>query len=212
MKTKALELMRESQRRYHRQCQWVMEEGINVLHSYEETAPQSLSWWDDVGFILGDRRVMVWWIHPRQRYADEIDELSRAQVGERPTGPDIFQHSIPNTRPLGRSRKKIASYTTPPAIGETRRYYDRLGEIRNKLMQQGIEFTVGAHWRRERLPWATGVTLVAPLEVRNKAELKQVADLARRLLRQETTLQAEFPDYQYGRTEWLTEQQLIQPK
>lgn len=53
MKIKRLESMRDSQRVYHRQCRWVMENGIYAPHSYAETPPDALPWWDDVGLILG---------------------------------------------------------------------------------------------------------------------------------------------------------------
>ncbi|WKU20185.1 hypothetical protein [Advenella alkanexedens] len=61
-------------------------------------------------------------------------------------------------------------------------------------------------WQRECLSWATGVDLVAPLEVRNETELENVTDLANRLLRGQTTLENEFPGYAYGREQWLQEQ------
>jgi hypothetical protein len=51
-----------------------------------------------------------------------------------------------------------------------------------------------------------GVSLVAPLDVRNEDELASVANLARRLIRGKTTLNAEFPGYRYGRSDWLREQ------
>lgn len=53
-----------------------------------------------------------------------------------------------------------------------------------------------------------GVSLVAPLEVRDEKELAAVATLARRLMLEQTTLAAEFPDYRYSRADWLSEQKL----
>jgi len=205
MKIKRLERMRDSQRAYHRQCQWVMEDGIYAPHSYAETSPYALSWWDDVGFVLGDRRVIVWWVHPRQRYADEIDERAWSEAGKPPHDGGLFGDFTPNYKRIGRSRKKIVSYTTQPAQGELRQYYGKLDAITKRLQHDGIDFEVSPGWRRERLSWATGVALVAPLEVRNEAELKNVADLARRLLRGETTLEQEFPRYRYGKDQWLAE-------
>ena len=63
-----------------------------------------------------------------------------------------------------------------------------------------------ASWKQERLTWATGVSLVAPLEVRNERELAAVALLARRLLLGQTTLASEFPGYRYRQGDWLREQ------
>lgn len=52
-----------------------------------------------------------------------------------------------------------------------------------------------------------GVNLVAPLEVRNAKELAEVAHLARSLVLQQTTLQQQFPNYFYGRIDWLRDQE-----
>lgn len=205
MKIKRLEHMRESQRTYHRQCQWVMTNGLYVLHLYDETTSDALSWWDDVGFILGDRRVIVWWHHPRQGYADKIEECAWKEAGDVPREGWLFDKSEPVYKRVGRSRKKITSYLRHPAEGELRRYYDRLDVITKRLWHEGIDFEVTPSWHRERLSWATGVGLVAPLEVRNEVELKNVANLALRLLRGEATLDREFPGYRYGKGQWLAE-------
>ncbi len=174
-------------------------------HSYEETSPGALSWWDDVGFILGERRVIVWWKHPRMSYKDEIQDRAWSEAGEPPQEGELFSDSTPNYKQIGRSRKRITSYTTSPPQEELRQYYDNLDAVTKNLQRDGIDFDVHASWRRERLSWATGVALVAPLEVRNEKELKAVADLARCLLRGETSLDREFPDYCYGRNHWLTD-------
>ena len=205
MKIKRLERMRDSQRAFHRRCPWVMKDGIYAPHSYAETPHDALSWWADVGLILGDRRVMVWWIHPRQRYADEIGEQAWTEAGESPGEAGHLDSSQPNYKRVGRARKKVVSYTLQPAQGELRKYYDNLDEITKRLHHNGIDFEVRPSWRHERLPWATGISLVAPLEVRNVEELKRVADLARRLLRGETTLEQEFQGYRYEKTQWLAE-------
>lgn len=205
MKIKRLERMRDLQRAYHRKCQWVMKDGIYAPHSYAETPTDALSWCDDVGLILGDRRVMVWWVHPRQRYADEIEEQAWTEAGEPPHEGGLFDNAKPNYKRVGCSRKKIVSYTRQPARGELRRYYDKLSDIMKRLQHDGIDFEVTPNWRRERLAWAIGVSLVAPLEVRSEGELKNIADLARHLLRNEITLEQEFRDYRYGKDQWLAE-------
>ena len=206
MKQKKFERLREAQKAYHRRCKWVMKNGIYVIHAYDEKQPDALSWCDDVGFILGDRRVMVWWQHPRMKYADELDERAGNEVGESPRNRDFFAGSTPNYKPVGRSRKKIISYTIQPTQEDVEQYYDRLETIRKQLQTEGISFEVKPGWRRERLAWATGVELVAPLEVRNEADLENVVYLANRLLRGQTTLEREFPGYAYGREQWLQEQ------
>ena len=77
-----------------------------------------------------------------------------------------------------------------------------------RMEAEGVDLEVNTSWKRERLNWATGVSLIVPLEVRNEDELAQVASLARQLLLGQTTLQNEFPDFRYGKADWLKEQEV----
>ena len=53
MKNHKQERFGRMQRQYHQQHQWRLgKDGLYIPHSYTETTPDSLSWWDDVGFIL----------------------------------------------------------------------------------------------------------------------------------------------------------------
>ena len=197
------------QRQYHRHHPWRLSQGgLFIPHSYAETKSDGLSWWDDVGFILNGRRVIVWWQHPRQIYSDAIDDQSREEAGDNPGDNWLSDGSTTNYRRVGKSRKKIVSYTSRQPSQEQRKYYDTLRENRERLSRDGIDFEVTTSWKRERLSWATGVSLVVPLEVRNETELALVAKLARRLMLGQTTLEAEFPGYRFGKTDWLHEQDL----
>ena len=99
------------------------------------------------------------------------------------------------------------SYTSRQPSAWQKQYYDRLRDIRARLTTEGIDLDVFTSIEREALTWATGISLVAPLEVRNETELASVALLARRLILGQTTLEAEFPGYCYRRADWLREQE-----
>ena len=73
-------------------------------------------------------------------------------------------------------------------------------------MRDGIDLEVRPSWKWERLSWAMGVTLVAPLEVRNEQEVAEVAHLARNLILRKTTLSQQFPGFVYDRSSWLRDQ------
>lgn len=207
MRNAKFELFRRMQRQYHRSHPWCLSRGgLFISHSYAETKPDSLSWWDDVGFILNKRRVIVWWQHPRHVYADSLDEQSWQEAGDSPQDKWLTEGNTKNYRQVGASRKKIVSYTSRQPSAEQSAYYDLLRTIRERLTTVGIDRDVSTSWKRERLAWATGVGLVAPLEVRNEDELASVALLARRLILGQTTLEAEFPGYCYSRADWLREQ------
>jgi hypothetical protein len=207
MKNARFERFGHMQRQYHRNRPWRLSQGgLFIPHSYVETKPDGLSWWDDVGFILGGRRVIVWWQHPRHVYASAIEDQSFTDAGTDPDEDWLFDSQTTNCKPEGRSRKKVVSYTCRKPSAEQQAYYDRRWGIQERLSGQGIEFEVAASWGRQRLNWATGISLVVPMEVRSATELAIVAKLARRLIPERTTLDAEFPAYRYGKADWLREQ------
>lgn len=207
MKNVKRELFGRMQRQYHRHHPWRLSHGgLYIPHSYADRKPDSLSWWDDVGFILNGRRVIVWWRHPRHVYEDALEEQSWREAGDGPHDDWLTEGSTKNYRRVGASRKKIVSYTCRQPSAEQAQHYDLLRAIRQRLTTEGIDLDVAPSWKRERLTWAIGVSLVAPLEVRNEKDLVSVALLARRLILGETVLTAEFPGYRYSRADWLREQ------
>ncbi len=208
MKNAKMELFVRMQRQYHRHHSWRLSQGgLYIPHSYAEMKPDSLSYWDDVGFILNGRRVIVWWQHPRLVYSDALDAQSWKEAGNGPQDDWLAEGSTKNYRKVGASRKKIVSYTSRQPSAEQKQYYDRLRDIRARLTAEGIDLDVFTSFEREALTWATGISLVAPLEVRNETELASVSLLARRLILGQTTLEAEFPGYCYRRADWLREQE-----
>lgn len=102
MKDQRQERLWRLQREYHRNNPWRLGPGgLFVPHSYAEVKQDALSWWDDVGFILNRRRVIVWWRHPRHVYSDAIEELAQEQAGEFPFDNWLTQGAIPNYRKVG---------------------------------------------------------------------------------------------------------------
>lgn len=207
MKITRLERLAQLQREYHRSHQWRLSQGgLYIPHSYSNMMPNSLSHWDDVGFILNGRRIIVWWQHPRHVYANALEEKAWQEVGDGPRDNWLLDGATKNYKRVGRSRKKLVSYTSRDPSAAQRQHYDLLNATTARLSSEGIDFDVSVSWKWERLKWAMGVSLVAPLEVRNESELVAVANLARSLILGTTTLGAEFPGYRYGRTEWQSEQ------
>ena len=83
MKNVKMERFGLMQRQYHRSHPWRLSQGgLYIPHSYTEVKPDSLSTWDDVGFVLNKRRVMVWWVHPRRIYTDALDAQSWEEAGD----------------------------------------------------------------------------------------------------------------------------------
>nr|WP_314901519.1 hypothetical protein [uncultured Deefgea sp.] len=209
MKNKYQEALRRQMKLHHRQSPWRLSTaGVYIPHDYSEG--RTVSWWDDFGFVLAGRRVMVWWQHPRQQYADEIAVVARQQAGEPPPSVGEFAQGEKIWKKVGRSRKKVAMYRMTPFPAESRAYYAQLRSIETGLQEVGIDFTVLPSLQLKWRDWCLGVELCVPVELRNEADVTALAQWVRRVLQGETSLAAEYGDYQYGRVEWLAEAALRQ--
>ena len=210
MKNPRLESLGRRMREYHQVHPWrLSDQGLFIPHSYQNMSPDDLSYWDDVGFILNGRRFIVWWRHPRHVYAGSIEDMAWQEAGEGPQDNWVFEGGRTLYKRVGKSgrRKKVSGYTCGQPSEAQAQYYAQLRDIEARLTREGIDLVVRPSWTWKRLSWAMGVELVAPLEVRNVTELAQVAQLARQLVLQQTTLAERFPDAVYDRSCWLHEQE-----
>ena len=212
MKNPHYEYLGRRMREYHRTHQWRLSEGgLYAPHAYWNMGPDSLSYWDDVGFILNGRRIIVWWKHPRHLYGEAISSMAWEEAGDGPRDRWLFEGSTKNYKMVGKSskRKKLSSFTSRDPSDAQMQHYAKLQQIEERLTQDGIELSIHPSWKWERLTWGMGVSLVAPMEVRNEKELAEVARLARGLILQKTTLAKEFPDFVYDRASWLRDQAVL---
>lgn len=212
MKNPHYEYLGRRMREYHRTHQWRLSEGgLYIPHAYWDMGPESLSYWDDVGFILNGRRIIVWWKHPRHIYGEAISSMAWEEAGDGPQVRWLFEGGTQNYKKVGKSgqRKKRSSYTSREPSEVQSQHYAKLSQIEERLMRDGIDQEVRTSWKWERLSWAMGVSLVAPMEVRCEKDLAEVARLARALILQQTTLAREFPGFVYDRASWLRDQALL---
>ncbi len=207
MKNKHFEKFGRTAKEHHRNNQWRLNsDGIWAPHLYTEKDQSGLSWWDDAGFILNDRRVIIWWQHPRNVYNDEIHTRSFDLVGPSPkeSAWDELEKNKNYAR-RGKSRKKIISYTLPQLREDTRAWCDALRAAEQNLMDVGIDFDVVPSVKIKRLNWAVGVDIVAPLEIRNEHELAHLVALVKKLIKRQSTIDQEFPNYKYTKVDWLVD-------
>lgn len=210
MKNVYQELTRRRIRQYHANNPWRLQtDGLFVPHAYP--GRRELSWWDDVGFILNGRRVMVWWIHPRMKYADAIEEAAWAEVGEPPTSlcsPADPDSCTKQYERQGRSRKKVVGYKSAPQAAEATDFFNRLDTAQRRIETEGIDLVVRPSMSVKTLDWCLGVELCFPCEVLTEADVVSLAHTVRQMLKsgRSLALVGELPaDYQYGKTEWLAE-------
>lgn len=155
MKNPNRERLRRLMRQYHRHHPWRLEGGFFIPHLYPK--PRELSWWDDIGFILNGRRVMVWWVHPRMEYADTINDMAWKEAGDPPArSADMFASSEKQWKKVGRSRKKVASYLCRPTPDSMQDYYAKLRAIESRMESEGIDLVVHPSISVKRLTWCTG--------------------------------------------------------
>lgn len=206
MKNPHYEFLGRRMREYHRTHQWRLSDGgLYIPHVYGAMESETLSSWDDVGFILNGRRIIVWWQHPRRVYEDTISSMAWEEAGEGPQDDWLFEGAIKSYKAAGKSskRKRLRSFISRAPSEAQAQHYAKLQQIEERLARDGIDLEVRPSWKWKRLNWAMGVTLVAPLEVQNEKELAVVARLARELILQKTTLAREFPDSVYDKASWL---------
>lgn len=210
MKNPRLEALARHMREYHRHHQWRLSAGgLYIPHAYWDMTPESLSGWDDVGFILNGRRYIVGWQHPRSIYYDAIEAMAFDEVGDGPDPNWLFEGATTVYKQVGKAgkRKKPIGHRSRESSEAQIAYYARLRETIDRIANVGINLEVRPSWHWKRMSWAMGVTLIAPMEVRNEEELAQLADLAKRLVLQKTALPDEFPNAIYNRASWLRDQE-----
>lgn len=212
MKNPYIERLRRRMREFHRHHPWKLDSGLYIPHKYPaDHRDTELSWGDDVGFVLNGRRVLVFWRHPRCAYRDGIEAKAMDDVPA-PSGLSAMGTSLlggdvgtKQWRRLGRSRRKVVSTTLAAPSEEWRAFYDAVHKRVSELELAGIDFDVIPSARVGWCSTATTIDLIAPIEVRSEMDVRALAMLAKRLLKREIVIAAEWPGYRYGRSAWLAE-------
>ena len=202
MKNKHIERMRRSMRDFHRHHPWKLDGGLFIPHTYPSA--DTLSWWDDVGFIQGGRRVMVWWVHPRMRYADAIEQKAFEIAGPAPIESPVEQQML--GKPM-RSKRSISCRQSGDfgLSGRLVEYFDQVHAIEDRLRNEGIDHVVTPSLRIRHYSWGTGMDLCGATEIREQADIRNLAAVAKSLIKREIQLADAFPSHGYAREDWLRE-------
>lgn len=207
MKNEHIERLKREAKLFHRaNRQPRFQDGLVVRHLYDKENPQKVSWWDDVGFVLNDYLVNVAWVHPRYAYKDQAEEVAYQACAHlrTPSVDDMFHGEQPNYLKVGKSRKKIASYTMKSHGAPE--YFDALQAAETRIARDPANgITIRPSVTTEWTNWSRFVCLCAPIEVRDVSDLHLLANLVKRLLKRETSLAQEFPAYVYTQKNWITE-------
>lgn len=207
MKNARQEKLRQRMRKYHQHHSWCL--GAGGIYSANHTQiHQPLSWWNDMGFVLNGRRVMVWWTHPRTQYAEAIQDAARTEAGTPPVSTSYLDGTESIWKPVGRSRKKVAVYRCQAAPQEQQIFYNELNRIRQRLETDGIDLDIRPSITVKSYETCFGIDLCIPFEILTHADAIALISLVKSLLKRETTLAKVFPNYHYDRETWLAEANL----
>lgn len=180
-------------------------DGILVHHLYGKSNETKLTWWDDFGFILNDYQVSVAWTHPRCGYLDQTKTLAHETVSKHgnPQYNENFTHEHdPIYKRVGKSRKVVDSYNT--RFFNNSDYFEAVKKEHEKILVSSdliIKPKMNPKWTNH----SRFIYLCAPLEVRNENDLIVLADITRKLLRRETSIDDLFPNYTYSKQNWIDE-------
>ncbi len=204
MKNLYYQSLRQSAKNFHsRQHGDHFEKGIKPQYDYSSKDAAKLTWWDDVTFILNDYRVHVSWSHPRWHYKETI----RSKAFDNVNRVDMFdEHGIENALPqfvkVGKSRKKIASYTMDSLLKPG--MYELLETEEKKLFETNdvkIYPSMTVSWYKD----CRYVEICVPMEIKGAQDLPTLVTLVKSLLSQTTTLSKQFSGYVYTHTNWIEE-------
>lgn len=203
-KNKHYEAKFRGQRLYGARPNQQLTNGIVVMHYYGGE-PKPLSWWDDTGFNLNRRRVMIWWTHPRMNFEDTISDKAYENVPYPANLENRFQDSEKIFKYVGKSgkRKKLSGFRCNTAP-DKRTWYDAL-KAEEARLKQVTDIVITPHYTVDIKDWCRGVSICCPLEVRGIPDLHILCNLVKKLLKGETTLDKEFPNYKYTKEDWAKE-------
>lgn len=177
--------------------------GNALIHCYDN--PHDMGWWDDVAFKLGSQVVMVWWIHPRMAFSDQTKDIAYNLLPPAPEF-DAFKRSTPNYKRVGKNkkRKKIVSYTMAPVHKSWTDWADDWDKATEQV-RRTTDLVIRPSIKVEQLSWCRGVSLCIPEEAIDAPSVEKVAEIAKKLLRGETTLEELYPDYTYTRHDYAAD-------
>ena len=207
MKNRKFERNRKLQKQYGATHSQRMAEGITVRHVYGEHHDFKKSWWDDTGFILNGTYIAIWWVHPRMEFSDAVDTIAHDNVPSPDHDLDIFSDTTKIYKKVGKSgnRKKIIGYESNMGDRTSfREWYDKLQVEKDRLLKE-TDLVVKPNLKVESLDWCRGVSICAPIEVHGIPDLKALCDLVKRILKGQTSLENEFPNYTYTKNDWVSE-------
>lgn len=171
--------------------------GVNVPHCHAVRPSPALSYWEDFSFKAGQQVISVWWVHPRMKLMDKIEELAYEAIEKEDregNAPEFkfLEESTPNYKKTGKSRKKIVSYGF-----KINPQFDSVGRqeriLREKIrLLNSEEVSVKPSIEIHQYKWCRGVSLCFPVELLSDNDIVAFAHRVKQhILRKENLFDAE---------------------
>ena len=206
MKNKYFEIKRRKQREaLSKYRDGSLVDGVSIFHLYEEERKNELTYWDDFSILLANRRLMVWFVHPRMAYSDACKELAYKKVEHLyPSRRNDLLETTKVYKKVGNSRKKASGYSTLGFSDIFKNWCEEYDKAEKRISLES-DIIIKPNFTLESTSWAQGINLVIPEEIRSASRVVDVAKLAKKLYKNETNLQELYGDYQYSREDWVRE-------
>ncbi len=209
MKNKFIEYKKHSAKQYAKKWNAPRNaQGNHFPHLFENSS--KLASCEEVFFKLGSQVVVVWWVHPRQQYLLLCDECAYLMMLPlRNDTPLIFK---PKYKKIDNSRKKAMSFElVQSSTVEEQEFWQKYREKYHELLTTS-DFVIKPFINIKQYDWCLGVDICLPLEVLDETSANELVAIVKDLLRQETTLDKLYPNYQYTKENWQQETPFRQPE
>ena len=189
-----------SHRKYH------FENKVYCDHSFNETGPSDLTWWADFGFMLNDCYMNVDWIHPRTEFKDTLREkaFQVKHLYKEKYYENLMDKSEPIYKKLGKSRKKTLAWRTTLRNLNTDGFELALKLAEDNLQKEAdfiIKPSISVEWHK----YGKSVSMCAPVEIRSVNDVADLAQIIKRILKHEISVDEAFNHHRYTRLNWLDE-------
>ena len=206
MKNKRIEKQLSNRKRYlktakHCWSRFDPKTGLFIYYVFDEEKKKS--WWTDFGFVLGKTYVKVLFQHPRHIYYDHCDEISydkaNLEFPDRYSPSSIFKTATPNYKSVGKSRKKVVSYSTNFETPDE--FYPRWKELREELLKTS-DYEVKSSFNIELSDWARIVSVVYPVELES---IESMNEFKEKIISWMTQKEPFVPEVCYTKKNWNEE-------
>lgn len=182
---------------------WLSDSQCSYPYLFDDE--RTISYWTDFGLYIGKTSYHVSWTHPRYDYHNECQNAAYDLVKQMQDDTKLFDKSTPNYRKVGKSRKKISSYT----MGEigNRGFYDAWDKAGKELTVSG-NIVSKCKFKIEKTAYGKWVNICIPFGAVTSTTLKALRDEVEAYIRNPLLFVEKYGDYTYTKEDWKADCEL----